>query len=141
MRSSKYEPIVEEVELLEANPSYAHVRFQDGREDTVSVRHLAPSGFVGRPETHPGVSNCEDPVPILVGVPPPGQTENDPEGNVPTSTRDNIPENDHPDLNVSDSILNKNSCPDVPDPGSLQHLRTSSRIKKPPAYLKDYVLY
>lgn len=32
------------MELLEANPSYAHVRFPDGRESTVSLRHLAPSG-------------------------------------------------------------------------------------------------
>ena len=39
---SKYEPAVDTVELLEANPSYAHVRFRDGHEDTVSLRHLAP---------------------------------------------------------------------------------------------------
>ena len=39
---SKYEPPVEVVELIEANPSYAHIRFLDGREDTVSLRNLAP---------------------------------------------------------------------------------------------------
>ena len=42
VRQSKYEPFVDEVELLEANPYYAHVRLADGRESTVSVRHLAP---------------------------------------------------------------------------------------------------
>ena len=31
------------MELLDANPHYAHVRLSDGRESTVSVRHLAPS--------------------------------------------------------------------------------------------------
>ena len=31
-RSSKFDPLVEEVELLEANPQYAQVKFSDGRE-------------------------------------------------------------------------------------------------------------
>ncbi|KAF2904273.1 hypothetical protein ILUMI_01905, partial [Ignelater luminosus] len=36
-------PLVKEVELIVANPAYAHVKFPDRREDTVSVRHLAPA--------------------------------------------------------------------------------------------------
>ncbi|CAG2223252.1 unnamed protein product [Mytilus edulis] len=44
LRATKYDPLVEEVDLLEANPTYAHVRLPDGRETTVSVRHLAPRG-------------------------------------------------------------------------------------------------
>ena len=43
VRQSKYDPLVEEVELLHANPSYAHIRDKDGVERTVSVRHLAPT--------------------------------------------------------------------------------------------------
>lgn len=39
---SKYEPLVDTVELLEATPTYAHVKFKDGHEDTVALRHLAP---------------------------------------------------------------------------------------------------
>jgi hypothetical protein len=46
VRKSKYDPLVDEVDLIEANPQYAHVRFPDGREDTVSIKHLAPSGNV-----------------------------------------------------------------------------------------------
>jgi len=42
VRSSKFEPLVDEVELIEANPNYAHIRFSDGREDTVALKHLAP---------------------------------------------------------------------------------------------------
>ena len=42
-RTSKYEPLVEEVTLVDCNPSYARVRLQDGREDTVSLRQLAPA--------------------------------------------------------------------------------------------------
>ena len=41
-RQSKFDPYVEEVELLEANPSYAHIRHHNGRETTVSLRDLAP---------------------------------------------------------------------------------------------------
>ena len=44
VRESKYDPLVEEVDLLETNPQYAHVRLSNGRETTVSLRHLAPSG-------------------------------------------------------------------------------------------------
>ncbi|GFV78344.1 putative retrovirus-related pol polyprotein from transposon opus [Trichonephila clavipes] len=44
MRANKYEPIVQEVELIEANPDYAHVKLGDERETTVSIRHLAPRG-------------------------------------------------------------------------------------------------
>jgi hypothetical protein len=30
VRSSKHDPLVDEVELLQANPHYAHVRYPDG---------------------------------------------------------------------------------------------------------------
>ena len=41
-RKSKNDPLVEPVQLLHANPSYAFIKFSDGREDTVSLRDLAP---------------------------------------------------------------------------------------------------
>ena len=40
---NKNKPLVEEVELLEANQSFAHVRFPSGRESSVSTTDLAPS--------------------------------------------------------------------------------------------------
>ena len=46
VRNSKFEPLVDEVKLLEANPKYAHIQFPDGREDTVALRHLAPRGNI-----------------------------------------------------------------------------------------------
>ena len=51
----KNDPLCDEVFLLEANPQYAHVRLQDGRETTVSLRHLAPSG--SNQEQEPDLSN------------------------------------------------------------------------------------
>ena len=44
VRHSKYEPLVDEVELLDANLQYAHVRLPSGKETTVSVKHLVPRG-------------------------------------------------------------------------------------------------
>ena len=46
VRTSKQDPLVDEVELIEANAQYAHVRHASGREDTVSIRDLAPFGEV-----------------------------------------------------------------------------------------------
>ena len=42
VRVSKNEPICDTVELLEANPNFAQVRYPDGRESTVAVKSLAP---------------------------------------------------------------------------------------------------
>ena len=42
VRSSKHEPLVDAVDLIHANPHYAEVRFDDGRQTTVPVRDLAP---------------------------------------------------------------------------------------------------
>ena len=42
VRNLKTDPLVGEVDLLEANSHYAHVRFPDGRETTVATKHLAP---------------------------------------------------------------------------------------------------
>ena len=39
VKSSNYEPLTDEVELIEANPQYAHIRFPDGKEDTVALKH------------------------------------------------------------------------------------------------------
>ena len=62
---NKNEPLVDEVELLDCNPSYANIRYLDGKETTVSVRDLAP--FPGRdlspcPENLE-VSNTASPIP------------------------------------------------------------------------------
>ena len=42
VRSSKYDSICEEVELIDITPTYAKVRMDSGREVTVSLRDLAP---------------------------------------------------------------------------------------------------
>lgn len=42
VRESKFDPLVEEVEIVHVNPEYAHVRLPSGIESTVSARDLAP---------------------------------------------------------------------------------------------------
>jgi len=42
--SSKYDPIVDEVELVHATPNYAQIRFPSSRESTVPLRDIAPVG-------------------------------------------------------------------------------------------------
>ena len=54
VRCSKYEPLVDEVELLSANPQYAHVRLPNGNETTVSLRQLAPMGDTFESPSAPG---------------------------------------------------------------------------------------
>ena len=44
VRTSKTEPLVDEVEDIGANSGYSHVRHLDGRETTVSTMHLATCG-------------------------------------------------------------------------------------------------
>ena len=40
--NSKNDPMVHEVELIHANPTYGYVKHPDGRESTVSLKDLAP---------------------------------------------------------------------------------------------------
>jgi len=59
-RSSKYDPVVEEVELVHATTQYAPVRFPSGRETTVPLRDVAPVGGAAS-----GSSSDAEPGPAL----------------------------------------------------------------------------
>ena len=61
VRNSKYDPIVEEAELIEANPEYAFIRLNTGHETTVSLRDLAPCGdHTAQPEPEDNVDVVSD---------------------------------------------------------------------------------
>ena len=52
-----YDSRIKEVELIEANPQYAHIRHSNGMETTVPIHHLAPMGDennIGELNTIPG---------------------------------------------------------------------------------------
>ena len=50
IRQSKADPLVEKVKLIHTNPSYAFIRYNDGREYSVSLRDLAPCPESTEPE-------------------------------------------------------------------------------------------
>ena len=81
VRQSKYYPLVEEVELLECNPQYAHVRYHDGRESTVATRHLAPAGT---PEPQQNRGSLETNKSVVSNSPPDCSS---------TTNKDSNPEN------------------------------------------------
>ena len=82
VRTSKMDPLVDEMKLLQANPHYAHVRYPDGRETTVATKHLAPKGQVV--ETLPAPERIPEeaenlPFDTCVGVTPDAEPSSAPE--------------------------------------------------------------
>ena len=51
LRSHKNDDLMEKVQLLDANPTFASIRYPDGRESNVSVSDLAPCPNESRPTT------------------------------------------------------------------------------------------
>lgn len=117
VRRNKSDPLVDEVELLQANPQYAHVRYPDGRETTVSIRHLAPAG---------GTSECGDPDSV-----PEKRTENHAEASVSSDTGLLL------DPSNQDSSPPAEHGASLPAPPSVDEsaqipLRRSERDRRPP---------
>ncbi|KAG5447251.1 hypothetical protein CSKR_200447 [Clonorchis sinensis] len=89
-RSSKCDPLVEEVELVNCNPQYACVRFPKGKEEIASLRHLAPK--------EKNISDVYISEPIESILPPQDETQShstDPPGGetAPPEQPGEIPEN------------------------------------------------
>ncbi|GFS55175.1 putative retrovirus-related pol polyprotein from transposon opus [Trichonephila clavipes] len=87
-----------------ANPDYAHVKLGDGRETTVSIRHLAPRGETTRSEDNKGAEENVQAYPDLQPI--------------------------NSDITLEDSTEQNMN---------IVALRTTSRHRQPPAYLKDYI--
>ena len=72
VRHSKYDPLCEEVELLQTTPTYAHIRSASGREQTVSLRDLAPLPPILHDNNDSGlnlnISSSESPIEDTVNV-------------------------------------------------------------------------
>ena len=131
-RSSKFDPLVEEVELLQANPHYAHVRYHDGRETTVSVRHLAPQGQPNtslRPERQaecqPDNQERESPTQSLPDNGEPVLDNQEPEG--PTQS---LPDNQEPVLDILPTQTVNQEINQAPKQESVP-LRRSGRVRRP----------
>ena len=57
VRHTKNDPLVDELELTDVNPTYAHIRYPDSRESTVSLKDLSPC-----PPTHDHLHTPASPV-------------------------------------------------------------------------------
>ena len=110
---------MEEVELLEANPQYAHVRLPDGRETTVSIRHLAPQGEV-TPTFEEVTSTLENPS-VLTPSSPEG-TEIIPIPVFETGT----------EALTDTPVLDDSSTSSTPSRAEPHPLRRSNRSRQPP---------
>ena len=71
VRPSKFDPLVDEVDLLNANQQYTFIQTKDGREVTVPTKSFAPAGNenagpVSEIEvtSSPGLANPDDYLPI-----------------------------------------------------------------------------
>ena len=110
VRNNKYEPVVDEVQLLEANPQYAHIRYPNGRETTVSIRHLAPTGLAPIDSMQPT------------------------SGEPPLSSLDEPPSTS-PDKSYSDTPLTDPTIAEVPE----IPVRRSLRVSRQPVRLIEEV--
>ena len=52
VRHSKTDPLVDEVQLMDVNTSYAYFRYSDRRETTVSLKDLSPCPANPKPIPH-----------------------------------------------------------------------------------------
>lgn len=126
VRGNKYEPLVQEVELIEANPEYAHVRLPDGRETSVSLRHLAPRGDETQNQDMQSQTPTKQPkypCQTEINTPPMDNCRQVPDTE-DTTDKELDPEN----MNITTDMNSLDSTPP-----------TSRRTRRPPEYLKDYV--
>ena len=102
--------------MLEVNPNYAHVRFNNGRETTVSLRHIAPLGdgmnsLDTEPDPMPGDPHELD-VPNPSNTPPflQSTTENSAaENSVPATSLPPLLDDSQRTLSEDDDSLNLRS--------------------------------
>ena len=134
VRHSKNDPLVDEVELIEANPQYAFIKKSDGTETTVSIKDLAPRGRV---------------------LPVDNEIKNTDNLTTPLELEQNIAEEGGFPIEIDDSSVVSSdtqfsdSSPVVSDPSAdvpcsvttekSPELRRSTRIKFPPKRLIDEV--
>ncbi|XP_068215854.1 uncharacterized protein [Palaemon carinicauda] len=123
VRHSKNDPLVDEVEIVETNPEYAHVKLSDGRATTVSLRHLAPMASDYRENSDDG-----DPAP---------QSEVLEELSVANAPQEIARGFSHVDTAPQNDTLHESRT--VPQQvASPPPLRRSERVRQPPKYLQDY---
>ena len=134
VRRSKQEPLVDEVELLEANAQYAFVRHENGREDTVSIRDLAPAARVDGEAEGINTDSVEARHMEMTDIESPGNMHDKSvasgAGNSEYATDLNlVPE----PVTTKDSLMS----PEKANTDTDTVVRRSTRVTKPPVRFKD----
>lgn len=148
VRGSKYDPVVEPVTLLHGNAEYSHVRMPDGRETTVSSRHLAPMGQSHQTTVESlDASSTSDAHSHQTAVETVDKTSasdasSTPEDSLPTPPP--LTECLHAPgspvlLTKSPPLSTPSRVPSSSPEREPSNLRRSTRPKRAPAYLQDYV--
>lgn len=118
VRNSKYDPAVEEVELLHATPNYAVVRLPSGNESTVSLKDVAPVG-----QAQENASEVRDSL----------LEERDFEAKPPTTSPEVVPVENRivsEDTSIGDGSSLSQAATESTDQAAVE-LRRSTRVRKP----------
>lgn len=126
VRASKYDPLVEEVELIEANPDYAYIKYPDGRDSTVSLRWLSPLGDTNISSNNEKLTYELDHLDISLKTTDKGEVSNS-DCFVP-------PQKVNTELNCG-TETDENNCNKTVQ--QVETLRRSGRLRKPPKYFHD----
>ena len=113
---------MDEVELTNVNPAYAHIRYQDGRESTVSLKDLSPCPVPPQQVGTPGPPQVATPAQQVVTPIP----------NTPV-TREDITHIDNGDTATEGANapeINNDTAPDIHN-----FVRRSVRVTRPPPRL------
>ena len=133
VKSSKYEPLVDEVHLIEANSQYAHVRFPSGRETTISLKHLAPIGKDKNPSLQPESVNEHLPNSNFFQAEP---TDQLPSPSNSPAIQQSPPASNHDASSSDDLNLSTQDATPVED---IEPRRYPSRTRTAPARLIDEI--
>ena len=132
VRQNKYEPMVEQAMLIEANPEYARIKYADGKESLVSVRHLAapPETVVTEDFGHYVSPNNPD--------------QNLSSDNARQNSQQPLQSEAFPTPTADVTVLEDPTLgsPAPQSPGTTHptpDVRRTARARQPPSYLRDYV--
>ena len=125
----KSEPLCDQVDLIEANPKYALIRYPNGRESTVSVTDLAPFPKISSTSSPGDTKSLVSELPITEDQISPSH---DKSVTKETSGSSETCEKLAP---TSESAIDSN----VTDAKDVTPPRRSSRISKPPDRYGEWV--
>ena len=134
---SKSDQLCDQVELIEANPGYAHIRHPHGRETTVFLMGLAPCPQASGKSTNEDTSVFDDNDSFVFDSSEKSTDDSNPAGN-PKTLDVSL---DRSSENVDRSIENVGENRRSEIVQAPTELRRSSRVRRPPERYGDCRYY